>query len=90
LIHAVGVNVLYGRVQTIEINNEALVDANREIVLEENADRTKYMVMPRDQNAGRSKDIKIDNSSFERVEKLKYLGIPLTNQDSIQEEIKSN
>ena len=89
MIHAVGVNVLYGRVQTIEINNEALVDANREIVLEENADRTKYMVMPRDQNAGRSKDIKIDNSSFERVEKLKYLGILLTNQNCIQEEIES-
>ena len=29
---------------------------------------TKYMVMSRDQNAGRSHDIKNDNSSFERVE----------------------
>jgi len=31
----------------------------------------------------------IDNSSFERVEELKYLGTNLTNQYSIQEEIKS-
>ena len=30
----------------------------------------------------------IDNSSFERVEEFKYLRITLTNQDSIQEEIK--
>jgi hypothetical protein len=33
--------------------------------------------------------IQIDNSSFERVEELKYLGITLTNQNSVQEEIKS-
>ena len=45
--------------------------------------------MSRDQNAGWSHSIKIDNSSFEKVEKLKYLGTALTNQNSIQEEIKS-
>jgi hypothetical protein len=37
-----------------------------------NGDKTKYMVMFRDQNAGRSRIIKIDNSSFERVEEFKY------------------
>jgi len=37
--------------------------------------------MSRDQNAGRTThSIKTDNSSFERVEKLKYLGTTLTNQ----------
>jgi hypothetical protein len=46
------------------------------------------MVMTRDQNAGRSHHIKIDNSSFERVEELKYLGTAVTNQNSVQEEIK--
>jgi len=30
-----------------------------------------------------------DNSSFERVEQFKYLGTTLTDQNSIQEEIKS-
>jgi len=57
--------------------------------LEVNADKTKYMVMSRDQNAGRSHSMKIDNSSIERVEEFKYLMITLTNKNSIQEEIKS-
>jgi len=38
------------------------------------------MVMSEDQNAGRSHSIKIDNSSSERMEQLKYLGTTLTNQ----------
>jgi len=53
------------------------------------ADNTKYMVMSRDQNAGRSQNMKIDNSFFEWMEEFKYLGTTLTNQNSIQEEIKS-
>jgi hypothetical protein len=46
--------------------------------LEINADRTKYMVMARDQNAGRSRCMKIDNSSMESVEEFTYLGTTLT------------
>jgi hypothetical protein len=45
--------------------------------------------MSRDQNAGRTHSMKIDNSSFERVDVFKYLVTTLTNQNSIQEEIKS-
>ena len=50
---------------------------------------TKYMVMSREQTAGLSHTMKVDNSSIERVEQFKYLGTTLTNQNSIQEEIKS-
>ena len=42
-----------------------------------------------DQSAGQSHNIKIDNSSFERVEEFKYLGTTLTSQNAIQGEIKS-
>src|SRR5215469_16049153 len=51
--------------------------------------KTKDMIMSRDQNAGRSHSMRIDNSSIERVEEFKYLGTMLTNQNYIQEEIKS-
>jgi len=50
---------------------------------------TKYMVMSRDQNAGRIHSVRIDNSTFERVEEFKYLGTTLTIQNSIWKEIKS-
>jgi len=63
--------------------------ASKETGLEVNADKTKYKVMSRDQKAGRSHSTKIDNSSYERVEELKYLGTGLTSQNYIQEKIKS-
>ena len=63
--------------------------ASREIGLEVNVDKTKYLGMSGDQNARRSHNMKVDNRPFERVEELKYLGTTLTNQNSIQEEIKS-
>jgi len=46
------------------------------------------MVMSRDQNAGRNHSVRIDNSTFERVEECKYLGTNLTLQNSIAKEIK--
>ena len=70
-----------GSVYTIKENTEALVVTSKEIGLEVNAGKTKYMVMSRDQNAGRS--------SFERVEVSKYLGTTSICQNSIQEEINS-
>jgi hypothetical protein len=72
----------------VKENAEALVVATKEIGLEVNADKTKYMIMSRDQNAARSYSLKLDNSSTERVEEFKYLGTTLTNKNSIREEIK--
>jgi hypothetical protein len=80
---------LGGSVHTVKENAEALVVATKEIGLDVNADETKYMVMSRDRNAGRGHSVKIDNSSTGRVEEFKYLGATLTDQNSIQEEIKS-
>ena len=73
----------------VEKNTGALVVAGKEIGLEVNVGRTMYMVMSGDQRAGRGHIMKIDSSSFERVEEFKYFGTTLTNQNCIQEEIKS-
>jgi len=70
-------------------NAEALVVTSKEIGLKVNADKTKYMVMSRNQDAGRSHNKKTDIIFFERVEEFKYLETTLTDQNSIQEKIKS-
>jgi hypothetical protein len=68
LASADDVNILGECIHTLKENAEALVAATREIGLEISADKTKYMVMSRDQNAGRIHSVRIDNSTFERVE----------------------
>jgi len=40
-----------GSVHTIKKNADALVEASKEVGLEVNADKTKYMVKSQDQNA---------------------------------------
>ena len=89
LAYADDVNILGGSIHSLKENEETLVAATREIGLEVSADKTKYMVMSRDQNAGRNHSVRIENSTFKRVEEFKYLGTTLTNQNSIVEEIKS-
>jgi len=68
LVYANDANILGGCVHTVKENTEALRVTSKEIGLEVNADKTKYMVMSRDHNAGQSHSMKIDNSSFERVQ----------------------
>ena len=82
LAYADDVNILGGSVHTVKKNAEALAVATKEIGLEVNAHKTKYlyMTMSRDQNAGRIHSTKMDNSSIERVEEFKYLGTTLTNK----------
>ena len=84
LTYANDVNILGGSVHMVKENAEALVVATKEIGLELNADKTKHMIMSRDQNARRSHSMKIYNSSIERVEEFKYFGTMLTNKNSIQ------
>ena len=45
LVYANGVNILGGSVHAVKENAEALIVASKEIGLEVNVDKTKYMVM---------------------------------------------
>jgi hypothetical protein len=65
---------------TIKENTETLIDASKEVGLEINIEKTKYMLSPH-QNVGQNRDIK--NSKH-----IIYLGTTVTNQNLIQEEIK--
>jgi hypothetical protein len=89
LVYADYVNILGGSIHTIRKNTEALVIASKEIGLEVNAEKTKYMVMSQDQNAEQNGNIQVGNKLFETVEQLKYLGTTLMNQNSVREEINS-
>ncbi|KAJ4443974.1 hypothetical protein ANN_05763 [Periplaneta americana] len=61
---------------------------SKAIGLEVNPEKTKYMIMSRDQNIVRNGNIKIGDLSFEGVEKFKYLGATVTNINDTREEIK--
>ena len=89
MVYADDVKILGGSVHTIKRNREALVVAGKEIGPEENAEKSKYLGLSRDQNEVQNHNIKIDDKSFAIVEQFKYLGRTLTNPNSIQEAIKS-
>jgi hypothetical protein len=58
-------------------------------ILEVNTKKTKYMLVLHCQKTGQRQSIRTENRSFEEVAKFKYLGITLTNQNFIDEKIKS-
>jgi hypothetical protein len=89
LVYADYVNIFGRSMLTVKKNTEAFVVTGKEISLEVNAEKTKYMVLSQDQNVGQNHNIKIHNKSFERVEQFRYLGTVPKNQSSIHEEIKS-
>jgi sorting nexin-29 len=88
LAYADDVNLLGDNINTINRNTETLIDACKEVRLEVNVEKTKYMLVSRDQNAGQNRDIKTGDRSYENVSQFKYLGTTVTYQILIQEEIK--
>jgi hypothetical protein len=88
-VYADDINFTGDSVNTIKENSQTLLEAGRDIGLETNAEKTKYMIMSRHTNSGQNQNIRIANESFENVAKFKYLGMTLTNRNDIHDEIKS-
>jgi hypothetical protein len=76
-------------INIIKKNAEAPLDASKEIGLEVNDEKTKYMLLSRHQTAGQSNYIRVANKSSEKVAKFKCLGATLMDQNCIHEEIRS-
>jgi hypothetical protein len=68
---------------------ENLIDSRKDVGLEVNAEKTRYMLMSHHQTARQNRDIKIVNRCFENVTQFRYLRTTVTNQNLIHEEIKS-
>jgi hypothetical protein len=88
LAYADDVNLLGDNIDTINKHTETLIDASKDVGVEINVEKTKHMLLFRQQNVGQNRDIKRANGSFENVSQFRYLGTTETNKNLIQEDIK--
>jgi hypothetical protein len=89
LVWADDINLLGDSINTINKNIETFLEASRDVGLEINAEKAKYMMMYSHQKSGQNQNIRIANESFENVATFKYFGTTLTDQNEIHDEIKS-
>ena len=82
------VNLICDDIRAIERNGDVLLNACKDIGLAINTGKTKYMEIGRHRDMIPNAHIKIGSNSYQKVKTFQYLGSLLTNQHSIQEEIK--
>jgi hypothetical protein len=82
------VNLLGNKTHTTTKNTETVIDAWKEVGLEANTPKTKYMLLSHHQKAGQNHDIKAANRSLENVAQFNNFGTTVTTQYLLQKEIK--
>jgi hypothetical protein len=65
------VNLLGDNIDTMKTNTKTLIDASKEVDLEVNIEKDKYMLMSCHVNAGQNQNIKIANKSFENMSQFR-------------------
>jgi hypothetical protein len=84
------VNPLGDNIDTINKNTGTIVDDSKEIGLETNVGKTKYMLLYRRENSDQNRDLKLANRSSENVPQFRYLGTTVTNQILLSRKLKED
>jgi hypothetical protein len=75
-------------INTMKKNVEVLLDNNNEIDLEVNKKKNKVYVNNSSPDCRTKHDVKVANKCIRNIAKFRYLGMTVTNQNCIHEEIK--
>jgi hypothetical protein len=90
LAYADDINIVGENVDTIKKNTEALLVDSKEVGLDVNPEKTKYMLMSHSWKVGQKHSIKIAYRCFEGMVKFGYLGTTLTDKIACMKRLRAD
>jgi hypothetical protein len=81
-------NLLGDDIETIKKNTQTLIDASKEVGLEVNTGKTKYMLLSRHQNAGKIMTKRKLTDASKNVAQFRYLGTTITRKNFITRKLR--